>query len=404
MTAPTAYQPSKTILKKYAAILVNFALNSGAGIKPGEVVFMNVPDVAKPLALELQNTVLKAGGQPLLHLIPTGLQKSFFQLASDEQITFFPEMYLRERAALIDHTITVLADPDPQELKKVKPEKVMLAMKSKKPMYDWLNDKEVKGRFTWTLGLWGTEAKAAEAGLSLEEYWKQIIKACYLDKPDPIAEWKKVFQLQMELKRKLNSMEIEWLHVRGQDVNLKIKLGADRDWHGGSGRNMPSFELFTSPDWRGTEGWIFCNQPIYRYGNILRDCLFQFKDGLVTKARARVGNPLLQSMLKTPNANKVGEYSLTDKRMSRITHFMAETLFDENIGGPFGNTHFALGRAYKDCFRGDQSQLIAEEWEERGFNDSAEHTDFISTTDRMVTATLTNGVQKIIYKDGMFVV
>jgi aminopeptidase len=47
-------------------------------------------------------------------------------------------------------------------------------------------------------------------------------------------------------------------------------------------------------------------------------------------------------------ASQIGEYSLTDKRLSRITKFMAETLFDENMGGEFGNTHMAVGRSYHD--------------------------------------------------------
>jgi aminopeptidase len=90
--------------------------------------------------------------------------------------------------------------------------------------------------------------------------------------------------------------------------------------------------------------------------------------------------------------------------MSRITHPMAEILFDENMGGPYGNTHVALGMAYKDCYRGNAAEVSKEDWEKMGFNDAAEHTDFISTTDRIVTAHLADGTQKVIYKDGKFVI
>ena len=109
-------------------------------------------------------------------------------------------------------------------------------------------------------------------------------------------------------------------------------------------------------------------------------------------------------MLKSKNADKLGEFSLTDKRISRITHFMAETLYDENMGGPYGNTHVAIGMAYKDCYRGNPSKPTQKEWQEMGFNDSPEHTDIVSTTDRTVTATMVDGTKKVIYKDGMFVV
>lgn len=400
----TQYIPPKRILQKYADVLVNFALNSGAGVKPGEVVFCAVPDVAKPLAFELQNTLLKAGAIPMINILPTGFDKSFYTLANDQQLTFFPEAYLRERVALIDHQIAIIADVDPLELKKVPPAKLMKSRNAKKAYREWFFDKETRGKLTWTLGLWGVPAKAEEVGLSEEEYWKQIIKACYLDKKDPIAEWKEISRMQKAILHKLNALEIDHLHVKGPDADLIVKLGADRQWVGGSGRNIPSFEFFTSPDWRGTNGWIRFNQPLYRFGNILKNIRLEFKDGIITKAYAKQGNAFLQEMIKTENANKIGEYSLTDKRMSRITHVMAETLYDENIGGPHGNTHLAVGMSYKEALRGDESKLTKKEWEKRGFNDSVEHTDIISTTERTVTATLTDGSEKVIYKDGMFVV
>jgi len=398
----TDYQPSQKILQNYAEVLINCALNSGKGIKRGEVVRIMVPDLAKPLARELQNTVLKAGGHPMLQLIPTQFDKDFFTLANDDQLTFFPQPYLKERVNLIDHQVFIIADPNPFELKDIDPQKFIKSRDAKKAYRDWLDDKESKNKFTWTIGLWGVPAKAEIVGLSLKEYWQQIIKACFLDKEDPIAEWKRIFEMQTSIKKSLNAMSIEWLDIKGPDIDLKVKIGADRIWNGGSGRNIPSFEFFTSPDWRGTEGWVKFNQPLYRYGNVISDIFLEFKDGLVVKAKAKTGNKFLQEMLKSPNADKIGEYSLTDKRMSRITHVMAETLFDENIGGPYGNTHLAVGRAYKDCYRGDPSGVSKKEWEKMGFNDSAEHTDIVSTTDRTVTATMTNGSKKVIYKKGKF--
>src|SRR5690606_31551434 len=102
-------------------------------------------------------------------------------------------------------------------------------------------------------------------------------------------------------------------------------------------------------------------------------------------------------------ADKVGEFSLTDARFSRITRFMAETLFDENMGGEFGNTHIALGNSYHDCYDGNSADLNDTALAEKlGYNDSAGPTDTISTTNRTVTATLPDGSKKIIYKDGQF--
>src|SRR3989338_941026 len=107
-------------------------------------------------------------------------------------------------------------------------------------------------------------------------------------------------------------------------------------------------------------------------------------------------------MIATKGADKVGEYSLTDKRFSRITKFMADTLFDENMGGPEGNTHLALGAPYKEAYAGDISKLTRKQFAALGFNDSSVHTDIISTTRRTVTAHLKGGAQKVIYKHGQF--
>lgn len=404
MANTDSFQPSAEILDKYAQVLVHFALGKDEGIAEGEVVQCMVPDVAKPLALALQNTILKAGGHVLMRILPTGFDKDYYTLASQEQLTFFPEAHLRTRADLINHSIGIIADPFPDELSTVHPESIMLARNTQKPYRDWLVEKELNGHYTWTLALWGVPAKAKIVGLTLEEYWQQIIKACFLDMDDPIAEWRKIKKLQQKFRDKLNALSIEKVSMVGPDIDLEIALGANRQWKGGADRNIPSFELFTSPDWRGTNGHIRFNQPLFRYGNVLDGIELEFKDGIITKAHAEKGNSLLQTMIKSPNANKLGEFSLTDSRLSRINHFMAETLYDENIGGPQGNTHVAIGMAYRDCLRGEKAKLTAADWEALGFNDSPEHTDMISTERRTVTATLTDGSQKVIYSDGKFVI
>ena len=400
----SVYTPSDKILENYAKVLVNFALGKKEGINPGDVVECLVPDIAKPLAIALQKQILQAGGHMMLRLLPTGMDKDFFSLANEDQLRFFPAKHLKSRTDLIQHSIGIIADVNPTELSEVDPVKIMLARDSKKKYRDWLMDKENRGKFTWTLALWGVQAKAEEVGLSIEEYWDQIIHACFLNEEDPIEAWRNVKKLQTTIKNNLNKLEIDYVHMQGEDVDLTVKLGPERLWNGGTDRNVPSFELFTSPDWRGTTGWIKFNQPLYRYGNILEGVELQFENGIVTKAHAKRGDKVLQQMLKSPNANKLGEYSLTDNRLSRITHPMAETLYDENIGGPFGNTHVAIGMAYKDCYRGNPAKVKSEQWEAMGYNDSPEHSDIVSTTNRTVTAFLTDGTKKVIYTDGQFTV
>src|SRR6185503_5995544 len=101
----------------------------------------------------------------------------------------------------------------------------------------------------------------------------------------------------------------------------------------------------------------------------------EFKEGKVIKATAKKNQGLLTTMIATKNADKLGEFSMTDGRFSHITKFMAETLYDENIGGPNGNTHVALGAAYADSFSGNVSKLAKADKAKLGFNDSSVHTD-----------------------------
>jgi aminopeptidase len=271
-----------------------------------------------------------------------------------------------------------------------------------RPLLDWRGEKENAGRFSWTLGLYGTPAMAAEAGMDLEQYWEQIVHACFLDVEDPIARWREVGERVGRTREWLDSLQIERVHVEGEDVDLRVTLGERRRWLGGRGRNIPSFELFTSPDWRGTEGWIYCNQPLYRYGNLVKGIRLEFAGGRVSAASAEENEAVLREMVATDGADRIGEFSLTDRRLSRITRFMAHTLYDENVGGRYGNTHIALGRSYQDAYDGDPSEVPAERWSELGFNDSTVHTDVVSTSDRVVTARLRSGEERVIYRDGEF--
>ncbi len=401
------YHPPRQILEAYASVLVDFALGGGTGIKQGDVVRVAAPEAAKPLYRELRRAVWRARGHVIGQYLPSddeqeNLSRDFYELADYAQLDFFPARYMRGLVDEIDHQVSILSDTDLHALEGIDPARIMRNGKAMKPWIDWRTEKENAGRFTWTLALYGTPAMAAEAGLSEQEYWAQIIEACFLDEPDPIARWREVSAQIKRYVTRLSTLPIDRLHVLGADADLWIGLGERRRWVGGSGRNIPSFEIFTSPDWRQTEGWIRFNQPLYRYGSLMEGIRLEFRSGVVVDATAEENEKVLLEMIATENADKIGEFSLTDSRFSRITKFMAETLFDENVGGPHGNTHIAVGKSYQDCYDGDPDGVSAEEWERLGFNESTVHTDIISTTDRTVTATLRDGTERLIYADGQF--
>jgi aminopeptidase len=396
------------LLKKYAQVMVNYALNNGFGIKKSDTVFLVGQECTKDLFTAIAKEVYAAGGNLISNYQidntrEGSLARYLLQSGSDDQLGFFAEPYWRGIVDATDHILFIVSEPDIQYLEGLPAAKISRMNSARAPYMKMREKKEQEGKLSWSLCLYGTQSMADEAGLSLEDYWEQIIEACYLRDDDPVATWKKVQMQIEEIKDKLDALQIENLHVKGDDVDLHIKLGANRKWLSGGGKNIPSFEIFTSPDWRGTSGEIQFNQPLYYSGKRIKGVKLRFENGVVVESSAVENEEALKEMIAQENADKVGEFSLTDRRHSRIRKFMATTLFDENMGGDYGNTHIALGNAYKDTFTGDMASVSDEQWAEMGYNSCPKvHTDIISTTNRKVTATLQGGGEKIIYENGEF--
>ena len=186
-------------------------------------------------------------------------------------------------------------------------------------------------------------------------------------------------------------------------MDFEVLLGERRKFIAGGGCNVPSFEIFTSPDWRGTRGVYFADLSSYRSGNYVRGVKLEFKNGRAVKADAEAGGEFMRKMLAMDKgAAQIGEFSLTDRRFSKITKFMADILYDENFGGKYGNCHVAVGASYADTFSGPQSELDKKLKEKLGFNDSSLHWELISTENKTVTARLKDGSTRVIYEKGQF--
>ena len=399
----------ESLLKKYAQVMVHYALNDGKGINKGDTVFLVGQECTKDLFMAIAKEIYAAGGNLITNYQPDNLRDNslarfLLQNGSEEQIAFFATPYWKGIVEATDHILFIIAEPDIHYLEDIPASRISRMNSARAPYMKMREAKEQAGKLSWSLCLYGTESMAAEAGLSLEEYWEQIIDACYLREDDPVTKWKTVQKEIEAIKDKLDALQIESLYIKGEDADLHVQIGEHRKWLSGGGKNIPSFEIFTSPDWRGTNGFIRFNQPLYYSGKRISGVSLTFENGVVIASSAAENEDALKEMIAQENADKVGEFSLTDKRHSRITKFMATTLFDENRGGAFGNTHIALGNAYKDTFTGDMATVTEEQWAQMGYNSCPKvHTDIISTSDRTVTATLRNGTEKVIYTDGQFV-
>lgn len=395
---------SRDHLERYADVLL-WALKTAKKkpLKKKDVIQIQYDREALSLAEVLFARLIDLGLHPVQKMSMTSnMEKSFFSKANDNQLSFIAPGE-RQFFSGISGRIYLCAPDSLTHLKGADPEKISRAIVARKSIKDLLNKREEKGVYSWTLCVMPTRELARQAKMSLKQYTEQIIKGCYLDRQDPVAQWKDLHRQIQDIKKWLTSLPVKNLHVESAHIDLRITPGEKRKWAGVSGHNMPSFEIFLSPDWRGTEGVYFANLPSFRSGNYVENIRVEFVRGEAVRIEAGRGGAFLRKQLAMdPGARRVGEFSLTDKRFSRIDRFMAETLFDENFGGDQGNCHLAFGSSYSDTFRGDPARLTEAMKKQLGFNDSALHWDIINTERKTVTAHLRNGKRTIVYDNGVF--
>ncbi len=391
-------------LENYAEVLL-WGLNIARKKKfrKNDTVIIRYDLPALRLTEILYDKILEKGQIPIPRINPTPcMEKSFFTKANGRQLSFKTpgdeELYRN-----LSGGIYLIAPESVTHLRSVEPYRIGKASVARKYLREILDRREEQGDFGWTLCACPTQEQASHAKLSLEEYQEQIVKACFLDADNILEKWKNVRKTVTSLKKWLGSLSVRYFHIESENTDLKVYPGACRKWLGVSGRNIPSFEVFISPDWRKTEGIYFADQPSYRAGNYVENIKLVFSKGKVTEASAKKGEKFLKYQLNTDKgANRIGEFSLTDRRLSRIDKFMANTLFDENFGGQYGNCHIAMGSAYSDSFDGDTNDLSRQKKNSLGFNDSSLHWDLVNTENKRVTAQLSTGQKLCIYENGEF--
>ena len=318
--------------EKLAKLATEYCLPVSKGKKIG--IMANV--VASPLLQQLYKRVLLRGGHPVMQLSIDGLDEFFFAHANEEQLTFvspFTKFFMSE----IDGIISVFAETNLKSLSSVPAERIRKRRASQREVYD-LYSKHLKiGGLS--IIPYPTLAFAQEAEMSLFEYEDFVAKACFLDKPDPVKEWKNLSKKQEKIVQLLNRAE----NVRfvGEDTDLRLNVKG-RTWINCDGHiNMPDGEIFTGPIEDSAQGQIRFTYPGIYAGREVMDITLTFKDGKVVKANAAKGEELLQQLLKTDEgASRIGEIAIgTNAGINRFTKSM---LFDEKMGHCI---HLALGRS-----------------------------------------------------------
>jgi len=393
-----------TELHRYADVLF-WGLETARKKKfnTNDIILIQYERPALKLAEILFKKILERGFNPIQRMVGTsGMEKTFYSLSNNKQLRFIPPGE-KELFSHLHGRFFLRAPESLSHLKDVNPAKIGKALVVRKQLRDILDAREEKGLYGWTLCMLPTRELVQHARTTPARYTSQIIRACYLDRDNPVNEWESMYTQMQEIKRWLNSLKIEYLYIESDKIDLRVRFGEKRKWAGISGHNIPSFEIFFSPDWRGTEGTYYANLPSFRSGNYVEEIYLTFKKGSVVNMEAKTGAHFAYTQLTIDKgASKVGEFSLTDKRFSRIDRFMADTLFDENFGGAHGNCHIALGASYTTTYDGNPANLTKKIKEQLGFNDSALHWDLVNTEKKCVTAHLSDGRKVTLYDDGVF--
>ncbi len=244
------------------------------------------------------------------------------------------------------------------------------------------------------------------AYLKLYDY---IMKMCMINSENPLKSWDKYISEINEYKEKLQNMKINKLSYKNNlGTDFEIGFPKDYKWINLDKRdnygnsiivNMPSYEIFTTPDYRTANGIVFNSRPLVFNDNIIDGFYIEFKDGVAISYKAKIGNDILKELIENyKNSNRLGEVALVNNNspISNTGIVFYNTLFDENA-----SCHLALGRGNASTINYYQN-LTQEELDKVGINNSNVHVDFmIGTPDLEIVADTPKG-KKLILKRGNF--
>ena len=162
----------------------------------------------------------------------------------------------------------------------------------------------------------------------------------------------------------LTERQFDAIRFRGPGTDLLIGLLPLSIWNGASaetawGRsyvpNLPTEEVFTTPDPRRTEGTVRSTRPLVVGAVTIRDLALRFQAGHATEVHASSGEDVVRAMIATDaGAARLGEVALVDgtSRVGRLGITFRSTLLDENA-----TCHIALGQGLAVASRAASAAL-----------------------------------------------
>jgi len=405
--------PTLKQLQTYARLLVR----TGCALQQGQELMITAPVDAAPFARLVASEAWEAGAkevilewtdQPSSRLRYLHAPMSAFETVPDYR------RYLLNGAAERGAAFLSLYGDDPDGMAGIDPTRFSAWAKAShrdcKKFYTGMD----QGQNVWCIAGVATQAWAKKVfpGLpeteAMEKLWGAILFTARADGPDPAQAWMEHaanFQRRIDL---LNAKRFDALHYSAANgTNLTVGLNKDHIWSGGGMQtvdgksffpNMPTEEIFTSPDCTRADGIAHAALPLHYQGGMIEDFWVRFEHGTVVDFGARTGLDRLQSILETDEgAKRLGEVALVphDSPIANTGILFYSTLYDENAA-----CHLALGRGFSNCITGGQ-EMDETALQEHHVNYSATHVDFmIGTADLNIIGQGADGTEAPIFQHG----
>ena len=392
-------------LDTYARLAVQVGLN----LQPGQTLGINALIEHAPLVRAIARQAYEAGARYVDVLYTDQhVRRAHIAQAADDQLGYSPPWLvarLREFGEIGGALVAITGNPEPELYADLDGERV-----GKARMREVAEEslKLTDGLCNWTIVAYPNEgwAQTVFGEPDVERLWQAVGTAVRLDEPDPVAAWRDhIARLQTRAKS-LNERHFDHLRYRGPGTDLTIGLHPDSEWQAALDEsrgiehvaNMPTEEVFTTPDARRVEGTVRSTLPLQIQGNIVRGLEVRFEGGRVAEIHAESGEEVMRTHAATDDgAARLGEVALVDghSRVGQTGLVFYDTLFDENA-----SSHIALGASIVQAVPG-ASEQTAEERHERGVNHSSIHTDFmIGSNELEIDGVTADGDAVPIMRDG----
>jgi aminopeptidase len=383
--------------QRLARLLVGF----GANVQPGQIALVagDIDDRALMRAVAVECYRAGARGVEVSYIDPY-LKRSRILHGGDGSIGYAPGWeFDRARAARAERcaSISLTGGTDPAVLAGLDPDRLG---RDRSPVgKEWL--KSITERaVNWTIGPSPSPAWAAvvhpdvPAEAALEQLWLEIERVCRLDEPDPVAAWEERMDALSGVAERLSGHRFDALHFQGPGTDLTIGLlPSSRFVAGGITTadgiphrpNLPSEEVFTTPDPDRVDGHVRSTKPLDVSGTVVKGLRVQFEAGRVAAIDADEGAEMLRARTAIDEGgSRLGEVALVDgdSRIGMLDTVFYETLLDENAA-----CHIALGSGL-DYAVGDQRDI------ER-INRSEIHIDFMIGSNEVDVTALTRDGERV---------